>query len=109
MKTYTQEIRERLASIFTEAMEKRGILPKDPWRCSKTELWLDSLGCKMHPCRQYGYVTVPNVVDYRNNMTFWVQCGESKVRTRKLKPIPWMLIEAPRDVACRVLALGFVS
>lgn len=108
MKTYTQEMREHLVAIFTAAMEKRGIIPKNPWKCKKTELWIDSLGCKMHPCRQYGYAP-PNLINYKNNVTFWVKCEKSKIKIRGQKTVPWMLIEAPHDVAIRILTLGHVS
>jgi len=39
----------KIVTAFEGAMEKRKLLPKNPWKAKRTEAWLAKMGARMQP------------------------------------------------------------
>ncbi len=95
---------DRLAAMFRETMLQKGLVPKNPWKAKKTKAWLEGLGCNFHPCYEPGYGFIRP--DYAKYLNFYILCERSKVRVKGRKVV-WMRIEAPHDLAEKIITLGF--
>lgn len=112
-----KESMDRLSEIFRDSMEKRGILPKNPWKAKRLADWLAKMGARFHPgshhIRAYQ-------VDSANFVNFKVDCPRSQF-SRKITPWAtkivqrkingrresrFVCIEIPWDLADKVLTLG---
>lgn len=104
---------DKLSDIFRERMEKKGILPKNPFVRSKKikelEAWLANMGGRLHlRLVRASYGRLVYDTDSSKYFCFRVRCQEFGGRKgHRRKPI-FFLVEIPWDVADKVLMLGFV-
>lgn len=111
-----KDARERLASIFKEKIESRGILPKNPWKAKRLGDWLAKMGARFHPAsnsfRPFG-------LEHAKFYSFEVHCPTSAVDKNKRGPLKfrrirgrresrWVVIEIPWELADKVLVLGYL-
>lgn len=111
-----QASREKIAAIFKEKMESRGILPKNPWKAKRLGDWLAKMGARFHPAsnsfRPFG-------LEYAKFYSFEVQCQSDKMvghgtcrvtnkspRIRGRRESRWVVIEIPWELADKILVLG---
>lgn len=105
---------EKLRRAFKAAMEKRGILPKNPWRAKRLEAWLARMGAKMDP----GSMHIRNYErpDTKNFVNFIVYCPQPNPKKGKQLPprikghreSRFMRIQIPWELADKVLVLGYL-
>lgn len=107
------EALKKLAAAFKHAMEKRGLLPKNPWRAKRLEAWLEGMGAKMDP----GSMNVRNYErpDTNNFVNFLVHCPQPTVKKGRLPPrikgrreSRFVRIQIPWELADKVLVLGYL-
>ena len=103
---------DRLSEIFSEAMTKHGVLPKNPWKAKRLADWLGKMGARFHPGshRIRCYSTDP-----ANFVNFVVDCppfvtkkGRLPPRVRGYREYRYVCLEIPWEMADRALALGFL-
>lgn len=102
----------KLSKIFHDAMERRGILPKDPWRAKRLEAWLAGMGAKFRPGsfnrREWG-----SGIDTHNFVNFRVLCPQiirkGRIsRIRGVRETRFVHIEIPWALADKILMMGFL-
>lgn len=100
----------KLSKVFHDAMERHGVLPKDPWRAKRLAEWLASMGARFHPGsfsrRDWG-----SPIDTHNFVNFRVRCPQIVrkgriCRIRGSRETRFVRIEIPWDLADKVLVLG---
>ena len=98
---HNAELRNKISDAFRVRMETCGVLPKNPWKCKKTEEWLAKLGARMKPNSKYFRPSQP--VETANFLNFIVDCKWSKNKIRGEIGTLSMRIEIPWDLADKVL------
>jgi len=96
---------ELLKKTFREAMEKRKILPKNPWKAKRVQTWLAKMGARMDPGSDWFR---PGQPDCKNYVNFQVDCNQSKLKIKGRRGWRFMRIEIPHDLADKILALGYL-
>lgn len=104
---------EKIADAFKTSMEKRGILPKNPWRAKRLQRWLAGMGARMEP----GSMHLRNYdrPDTANFVNFTVDCPQIESKKKRLPPRikgrrEWRFvrIEIPWELADKILVLGYL-
>ena len=105
---HNTELRNKISDAFRVRMEDKGVLPKNPWKCKKTEEWLARLGARMNPFSKYYRSSRP--VETAKFLNFIVECEPSinKIRTQGgivvgPRECVSMRIEIPWDLADQFL------
>lgn len=107
-----RESLDKLSAIFRASMEKRGILPKNPWKAKRLAAWLAKMGAKFHPgSHHYRF----GKVDSANYVNFKVDCPRfegykpyKQPRINGYRGGCYVHIEIPWELADKALMLGFV-
>ena len=105
---------DRLSEIFRVAMEKNGVLPKDPWRAKRLAAWLEGMGGRFHPGsfsrRDWGCpIDTQNFVNFRVTCPkFSVKKGRWLPRLRGDRATRFVHIEIPWALADKILMMGFL-
>lgn len=99
------ELRNKISDAFRFRMEQKGVLPKNPWKCKRTEEWLAKMGARMKPGSRR-FDPYKGVVDCANFLNFIVYCPTSKYKIRSERGGQFMRIEIPWDLADKILVLG---
>jgi len=106
---HNTELRNKISDAFRVRMEDKGVLPKNPWKCKKTEEWLARLGARMNPFSKYYRSSRP--VETANFLNFIVECKpiKNKIRTQGgivvgPRECVSMRIEIPWDLADKILS-----
>jgi hypothetical protein len=96
----------KIVEAFHKAMEKRKLLPKNPWRAKRTEAWLAKMGARMQP----GDMGMSPWKRLENDkfFNFRIECPPSKTRIRGRRGHRFMRIEIPHELADRILVLGYL-
>ena len=104
---------DRLSEIFRVAMEKNGVLPKDPWRATRLEAWLAGMGAKFRPGDAHYRSLKP--LDTQNFVNFRVTCPKFSVKKGRWLPrlrgdraTRFVHIEIPWALADKILMMGFL-
>lgn len=101
----------KLSRIFHDAMERRGILPKDPWRAKRLEAWLAGMGGRFHPGsfdrREWSPIDTHNFVNFRIRCPQIVRKGRIS-RIRGNRATRYVHIEIPWSLADKILMMGFL-
>ena len=102
----------KLSRIFHDAMERRAVLPKDPWRAKRLAAWLEEMGARFHPGsfnrRIWGSPLEPsNFVNFRVMCPQIVRKGRIS-RIRGTRETRFVHIEIPWELADKILALGYL-
>lgn len=110
-----KESLDKLSEIFQASMEKRGILPKNPWKAKRLADWLAKMGGRFHPGSHY---VRTYKVDAANFVNFMVDCPQPRSSARRggwgppcingRREPRFVHVEIPWDVADKALMLGFV-
>jgi len=100
------EAMRKIVAAFQAAMEKRKILPKNPWKAKRAEAWLDKMGARMQP----GDMGTSPWRRLENDkfFNFRIECPPSKKRIRGRRGHRYMRVEIPHDLADKILALGYL-
>lgn len=101
-----KEALERLSEAFRLSMQKKKILPVNPWKAKRAEGWLRSMGAKMEPGAN-NYDPSFGLQDHKNFVNFKVYCQLSKRRIKGIRGSCFMRIQIPWDLADKILTLGF--
>jgi hypothetical protein len=106
-----EESMNKLSKIFHDAMERHGILPKDPWRAKRLEAWLAKMGAKFRP-RDAHYASL-KPLDTQNFVNFRVRCPQvvrkgTIARIRGSRAARFVHIEIPWELADKILVLGYL-
>jgi hypothetical protein len=96
----------KIATAFEMSMDKRKILPRNPWRAKRTEAWLAKMGARMEP----GDMSMSPWGKLENDkfFNFRVECPPCKTRIRGRRGYRFMRIEIPHDLADKILTLGYL-
>lgn len=102
---------DKLSKVFHDAMERRGILPKDPWRAKRLEAWLAKMGAKFRPGDTHYRSLKP--LDTRDFVNFRVRCPQivrkgTISRIRGNRATRFVHIEIPWALADKILMMGFL-
>jgi hypothetical protein len=112
-----QASRDKLSAVFTEHMEKRGVLPKNPWKAKRLGTWLAKMGARFHPAST-SFRPFDWDLDFTKFYRFEVECpswssgirnarGPLKVRRIKgRRESRWVVIEIPWELADKILVFG---
>ena len=103
---HNQDALSKLSEALKDSMERRGILPKNPWKAKITTAWLSTIGARMKPGSRR-FDPYLGCVDCSKFVNFKVECPPSKVRF-KCGANPFMRIEIPWELADRILVLGYL-
>lgn len=102
-----------LSEVFRAGMERRKVLPVNPWKAKKLERWLAKMGSKFEP-ETFNYRSLYRV-DTQNYVNFRVECPRPKAipgifrrrpKIRGRDEVRWVRIEIPWELADKVLVLG---
>ena len=94
---HSQELLEKIEMAFRAAMEKRGLLPTNPWKAKRVQDWLASMGARMNP-GSHRFDPHRGCVDCDNFVNFRVTCKVPKVRIRGSRLTAFMRIEIPWEI-----------
>lgn len=95
----------RIAEVFKERMEQKGLLPRNPWRAKRVHDWLATMGARMKPGSRR-FDPDRGLVDCENFLNFQVSCPPAKTRIRGERGTHFMRIEIPWELADKILVLG---
>lgn len=102
-----EEVIEKLRGIFWRKMRDKKILPKNPWKASRTHKWLAKMGCRMKPGS--GHYRPFERPDHSNFINFEVPCEQSNTRIKGYKnDYRFMRVEIPHELAEKIMLLGFL-
>lgn len=97
---------QKLSKIFQESLERRKILPVNPWKAKRAERWLADMGARMKPESKHFRSGSP--LDCEKYVNFNVECPLCHKRIKGYKEPRWMRIEIPWKLAEKTLALGYL-
>lgn len=102
---------DKLSKVFHDAMERRGILPKDPWRAKRLAAWLEGMGGRFHPgsfsLREWSRKDTQNFVNFKVVCPQVVRNGRI-YRIRGIRETRYVNIEIPWSLADKILMMGFL-
>jgi hypothetical protein len=99
------DLLDKLQRAFQASMEKRGLIPKNPWKAKRVDAWLAKMGARMRPGSDWFR---PEKPDCKNYVNFNVDCIQSKMKIKGRRGWRFMRIEIPWDLADKILTLGFL-
>jgi len=107
-----EESMNKLSKIFHDAMERHGILPKDPWRAKRLGAWLKEMGSRFHP-GSFSRRDWSCPIDTHNFVNFRVRCPQivrkGRIsRIRGSRETRFVHIEIPWELADKILVLGYL-
>jgi hypothetical protein len=103
-----KEVLDKLSKVFREAMTKKGILPKNPWKAVRVRRWLEKMGGRMKP-GSFHRQPVLERPDTLNFVNFEVPCERSNTRIMGYRnDHRFMRVEIPHELAEKIMLLGFL-
>lgn len=102
-----REVLNKISGLFYEAMVKKGIMPKNPWKATRVHRWLAGMDCRMKPgSTHFRPLERP---DYENFVSFEVPCHRSATRIKgRRDEYRFMRVEIPYDLADKIMILGIL-
>jgi len=100
-----QESLKKISEAFRDRMSVKGVLPKNPWKCKRTEEWLARMGARMKPGSRR-FDPWRGGVNCQDFLNFIVDCPPSRNRIEGQRGGHFMRIEIPWELADKILVLG---